>query len=256
VLVDGPIYQRDGGEAFALLASQYQLSTVILTEVEATVHTSDHGVCIWLPRTLTISRPEILAAALEQGARLGELQRSQQYLTDALQQSQRQADRIAGLLWRTFPADAGLSWLSQQHVLERLREEVARAQRYGSPLTVGLGELWTGGQASGPESTMDWAAETVGRGKRGCDVAGQYGPGSFLLLLINTPAEGAVVCCRRLQRNLEQRETPPAPHPSIQVCFGLATASADQSTWQSLLRRAEENLETAKAGNGDRVVSG
>jgi diguanylate cyclase (GGDEF)-like protein len=241
LLVDETVYQREGTEAFHWLAGRHGLPAIVLSDTESAIRTHEQATVIWLPRALAVARPDLLAGTLVQAARLGDLERGQRRLNEALGQSRRQVDRLVGLLWRTLPQDADCRWLSQRHVLERLREEVSRAQRYGNPLTVALGELQMEGDAT---ASLDWAAEQIQRGKRCCDVAGQYGPNGFLLLLVNTPAEGAHVCCRRLQQAVTA--APQGPHGRLRVHFGLATASSEPTS-QNLLRRAEEQLEVAKA---------
>ena len=97
-------------------------------------------------------------------------------------------------------------------------------------------------------------AERVARAKRRCDVAGQYGPHGFMLLLPGATPVGAVGCCRRLQTVLEE---PPAleetPLPPVQACFGAAAFSPSSATVKALLRQAEERLDRAKSGIGERV---
>ena len=64
------------------------------------------------------------------------------------------------------------------------------------------------------------------RSKRRCDVAGQYGPQGFMLLLPQTPPEGAVHFCRRLQGLLD--DVPPTdvfPNASAGATFHDAITS-------------------------------
>ncbi len=64
----------------------------------------------------------------------------------------------------------------------------------------------------------------------------------------------AVGACRRMQTVLEE---PPAqqetPMPPLQACFGLAAFSPSAATVKALLRQAEERLDRAKEGVGERV---
>jgi GGDEF domain-containing protein len=245
LVIDGAVYQRDGADAFDWLAGRHQLPAVVLAGAEdpAAVRADEGGTLVRLPAGPGGPDPQLLAAALDQADRLGRLQRSHRHLGEELQQSRRQVDRLVGLMWRTLPQDADRCWLSQRHMLERLREELARARRYGNPLTVALGEVQApaaGGEAA--EALPDWAAEQVARGKRGCDLAGQYGPQGFMLLLVNTPPEGGAACCGRLKGALEQG----GPAGPVRAYFGLAAVSEEVQTAQRLLRRAEEQLEAAK----------
>jgi hypothetical protein len=250
LLVDEPAYRQDGPAALDWLSERHRLPAVVLAppkeEAEAAREKEPR---VWLPRGESAPEAAALAAALDQAARLGDLQRERRRLGEALRQSRRQVDRLVRLLWQTLPLDASRHWLGQRHTLERLREEADRAKRYGSPLTVALGEVET--REGGSDAPLpDWAAERVARGKRSCDVAGQYGPHGFLLLLVNTPAEGGAACCRRLQRVLED---PPGP---ARAYFGLAAVSHEAPTPPTLLRRAEDALEAAKADTKERLVCG
>jgi GGDEF domain-containing protein len=98
----------------------------------------------------------------------------------------------------------------------------------------------------GSPELATWTVEQVTEGKRRCDVAGQYGPSGFMLLLPNTSGEGAAHCCRRIQVRLEQ----PAPGnglPALQAVFGVVSLSPEVTTVKGLLSRAEERLEWAKS---------
>src|SRR5205823_979364 len=92
-----------------------------------------------------------------------------------------------------------------------------------------------------------WTAARVTHAKRRSDVAGQYGPHGFMLLLPGTTSMNAVGACRRMQTVLEE---PPAleetPLPPVHACFGLAAFSPSAATVKALLRQAEERLEHAK----------
>src|SRR5262249_7399441 len=126
---------------------------------------------------------------------------------DQLRDCHCQVTRLANLLWEATPAAGRPPWFSQRYMLERLQEEGCRSERHGNPLSVVLGEVWVAQEEpladEEPGPISRWTAERVNRNKRRCDVAGQYGPQGFLLLLPHTPPQGAVTFCRRLQGLLE-----------------------------------------------------
>lgn len=242
LLVDAPVYLRDGADAFAWLAHRHQVPVVLLRGADLGDVPAPAGESVTVPRTLAGVEPDLLAAALEQALRLAELSACRRRSDEALLHSRRQVDRLVGLLWRSLPHDADRRWFSQRHALERLREEIIRSRRYGQPLTVVLGEV----QAAPAGELPDWVVERILAAKRGCDVAGQYGPHGFILLLTNTTAAGGRACCRRLQRTLGQAGAG-TTSPLAVVDFGLASLPEDGSGPEHLLCRAEQNLESARA---------
>ena len=173
----------------------------------------------------------------------------------ALQESRQQVERLAGLLWQTLPSERPTSWLTQRQLMDRLQEEVSRAERYGTPLTVVLGQL-AGPVGAGPEPVSPWVAERIGRAKRRCDVAGPYGPHGFLLLLVHTAESGAVACCRRLRDVLSRPSGPGEDlRGPVRPYFGIAGYSKAVSSANRLLRLAEQHLEAAKTERGGLVVA-
>lgn len=224
------------------------------------------GVSICLPCDMTLAHPPLLEAALDHAARLADERRIHAVTHEQLEQCRRQIDRLVSLIWRSTPAEPGSGWLPQRYVLERLEEELARSARHATPFTLALGELQpeedTSEQgretvpmheighmreASNVKLELDeWAAETVGRAKRRCDVAGQYGPNRFLLLMVHTPKSGGVTCCRRLQRLLQACPPLGGPRESVRAWFGLAHASTKMATAPGLLRLAEQRLDAAR----------
>ncbi|MBI1915755.1 MAG: diguanylate cyclase [Planctomycetes bacterium] len=214
----------------------------------------------WLPRPMTLAHPAVLAAALQHAVLdRATVQRTRR--TDAqLRDCRSQVTRLVNLLWDTIPAEGRPGWFSQRYMLERLQEEVCRSERHGNLLSVVLGEVWIGqedgalagrrplcGEEGMPGQLSRWTAERINWSKRRCDVAGQYGPHGFMLLLPHTPPEGAVHFCRRLQRLLEDIPPSEVSSPRLEACFGIAGYSSESSSPKRLLRQAEEQLEQARA---------
>src|SRR5262249_3961652 len=194
----------------------------------------------------------LLAAVLQQAARLGELRRRTVHSSSALEESRRQVDQLVGIMWKTMPEPNQVRWFPQRHMLERLQEEVTRSERYGSPFTVVLGEMQIPGRDGAVPlgSLPDWVVERIGHTKRRCDVAGQYGPRGFMLLLVHTAEEGGKQCCRRLQTVLEaQPESAHERRGPLKAYFGVASYSPEAQTTKKLLTCAEQRLEEAKAGS-------
>jgi diguanylate cyclase (GGDEF)-like protein len=247
LLLDETLSGGDGGNGLIWLANQREAPVLFLSApVPGTITAAlERGAAGWLPRELVPAHPDLLAAALNQAARLGQLRGRTRHAEQALLDCRRQVSRFVDLVWEITPADPHTGWLPQRHMMERLDEEAARSSRHGLPFSVVLGELAARDeQLAAAEPLSAWAIERISRAKRRCDVAGQYGPHGFMLLLANTAETGAVTCCRRLQAALE-RGSSGGPLP-VAVAFGVATGLGENASPKNLLRRAEESLEQAR----------
>ena len=260
LVLDSELYRRAAPDALAWLGGPHRTPVLFLADVtpglvvEALGHGADH----WLPRDLALSCPSLLAATLQTAAHLGDLRRKARTAGETLADCRRQVSRLVSLLWEAAPAEGRFGWYNQRHMLERLDEEAARGRRQGGAFTVVLGQVQGARREQLSPAETDhlatWTAARVTQAKRRSDVAGQYGPHGFMLLLPGATATGAVGACRRLQSVLEE---PPAlevtPLPPLRACFGLAPFSPAASSVKTLLRQAEERLDQALSGVGERV---
>jgi diguanylate cyclase (GGDEF)-like protein len=249
LLVDESLAPRGAAQDFVALAARRELPAVVLTgpAPETITAALAAGADLWLPREPALSHPRLLAAGLEQAVARGELRRRVRLTGASLQDSRRHVGRLVDLLWHHAPHDPRTRLFTHRHMLERLQEEIARTARHGTPFSVVLGEVRRQGEmGAAVESPLltAWAAERIGRAKRRCDVAGQYGPHGFMLLLPSTPEPGAVAFCRRLEKSLSQAAANEAV--PLVPAFGIAGCADATATPQGLLRRAEEHLESVK----------
>jgi diguanylate cyclase (GGDEF)-like protein len=213
----------------------------------------ESGATSWLPRALALRHGGLLATVLRRAALRGELCRRMREAEVALADCRCQVNRLVNRLWETVPSQLATSWFTQRHMLERLQEELSRVGRHGGPLTVVLGELLTpdGGGAAVADELAVWAAEHLSRCKRRSDVAGQYGPNGFMMVLPRTPEPAALGCCERLRTLLEQPAS--SLRGPLRACFGVAAVdAAEGASVTKLLSRAEERLEEAKTGRESR----
>jgi hypothetical protein len=265
---------RIAPDGLAWLGRQGEVPLVYLAESDADRITQAYadGINAWLPRELALSNPALLAATLERVVEWSSLRRGRHQAAQTVQHCRRQIDRLADILWRTVPLKSEQPWLSQRHLLERLQEEIARAQRFGVPLAIALGELGdrdelgdggdihpaaADGARAEPE-LPDWAIQRIVRGKRRCDVAGQYGMQGFLLLLMHTPEAGARACCRRFRQLLEAAPAIAGrgPHAPVRAYLGAASFSAAAATASSLLHLAQRQLEHARSSPEQPAIVG
>ncbi len=248
LLLDASAWAGDDPEGVAWMAGPRQTPVLLLSppEPETIAAGLNGGADLWLPRDLALEHPLLLAAALGQALRCGDLRRRLRRGGAALDDSRRQVSRLLDLLWQSAPAEGQARWFTQRYMLERLNEEIARTGRQGTPFSVVLAEFHPPAATGGPHLDA-WAAERLGRGKRRSDVLGRYGPHGFMLLLAGSGEAGATAFCRRLERAL--REAAEGEGVPLTACFGVAACSAASATPQGLLRRAEERLQAAQAAD-------
>jgi GGDEF domain-containing protein len=247
LLIDESLLLGDDGQGLAWLGQQRNAPLFLLIKEtpELIAVALGRGVKQWLPRDLALADPKLLAAALVQVHETGAPERLARETERCLHECQRRVSRLLNLLWETSPADPQSRWLTQRHIMERLQEELARADRYGTPFSIALGEVETDVEAR----LSTWTTERLLHAKRAADIIGHYGPNGFMLLFVQTPAERAAHCCRRLQSVLVQsRVAIEGPHfSSVRIHFGLAGYSPDTATPQAILSLAEQRLDEARA---------
>ncbi len=256
LLIDESMIEHRGVDALSWLARQHEAPAVLLAGPSSRLwaYAFEHGVNACVPRQLGLEYPNLVAAALRRASQSAHLLRGYRQAREGWHQCRRQVDRLVDLLWRAVPLEQAGVWLTQRHILERLRDEVARSGRHGVPLTVALGEVQAEGE-TGPAQLADWTSQRIAGVKRRCDVAGQYGPHGFLLLMVHTQGEGGVACCRRLQKTLQQEQPLGSGPPPVRASFGVASYSPRYDTLQALLGGAEQRLEAARQGTTGGVVA-
>jgi GGDEF domain-containing protein len=255
ILVDEGLYRREGAAGLSWLTERARVPVAYLVSESprALTEALRQGIAFCLPRSLALNDPQVVCAALDRVAELGRLDESGEKSRAELDESRRRVDRLVQMLWQAAPIDPHTRWFTQHFMLERLREELVRTGRHGSPVTIAVGEV-RGGQSHDTQMPLPrWTIREISQRKRRSDVAGQYGANGFLLLLVHTTKAGGESCCRRLRQVIE--EAPENANQSVHAYFGLASYSARSCTPQSLLRCAEEQLESDSAGYPEGVAA-
>ncbi len=146
---------------------------------------------------------------------------------------------------------------------ERLREEVARAARYKSQLSVILGDLdrfrvhnnEVGYQLG--DEMLRRAAELLRSGDEGeprlrdSDIIARFGGEEFVVLLPETNKTGAAVKADRLRGSIADGAFPAGRH--VTMSFGVATYPDDADNVDDLVMCAELALRLAKRKGRDQV---
>ncbi len=258
LLVNDDLLEREGGQGLAWLAQQRETPILCLagSAPEIFQKAYEQGASVCLPRHMVMAHPLLLITAMEQALKAGALRQNQRQTRSRLLETRQHVDRLVNMIWRTTQRQAEVHWFSQRYMMERLSEELARAERHQVPLTLALGEVQPVENKPDDSGLMpDWTLSAIANGKRRSDVAGQYGMDGFMLLMVHTPVKGGLLCCRRLQQAIEHpQEALPGPHADLHAYFGISGTAAGKMSAASILRCAEQNLEAARADAKERLV--
>ncbi len=157
----------------------------------------------------------------------------------------------------------GLTGLAnRRYLMERLKQEMDRSERYQTSLSVIMMDLDkfksfndTYGHIKGDELLRTFSALVMGM-IRTSDVAGRYGGEEFCVVLPNTSIKGALVIAERIRRSAEELMIPISedqPPANRTVSIGISEFTAGESI-EKLLSIADSALYRAKEGGRNRVV--
>jgi len=171
------------------------------------------------------------------------------------------------LLYESATFDGLTGLLRRERILEQLERELARALRYGRPLSVGMADLDhfkkindTHGHLIG-DSLLSLVARTLSSALRSTDAVGRYGGEEFLLLFPETDAAGAPVVADKLRRAVERVELRTEDGCVLRASVSIGVASVGEEaaghppTSSSLIALADARLLAAKRSGRNRVVS-
>jgi len=141
----------------------------------------------------------------------------------------------------------------------RLENEFARAKRYSRNLSVVMTDLDffkkindTYSHLVGDE-VLKIIAHLFRENLRGVDFAARYGGEEFVLLLPETPSNGAILVCERIRREVEQYNWE-AVRPGLKVTMSLGLAHDISVTEHTaMLARADAKLYEAKQNGRNQV---
>jgi len=171
--------------------------------------------------------------------------------------------RLHGIVQRQAVTDDLTGLANRRRFVEALEGELSRAERFGSDLTVVIGDLDNFKSINdrfGHEFGND-VLRAVGvllaDSTRDIDVAARLGGEEFAVLLPQTDLVGGAVFAERLREGLAalRPATPDGTPLHVTASFGVA-AYPPIETVDHLLRIADSALYRAKAEGKDRVVAG
>ena len=151
--------------------------------------------------------------------------------------------------------------MTRRSFLGALEHELLRSRRFARSLTVIVMDLDafklvndSHGHHAGDELLREFAA-TVASLKREIDVFGRLGGEEFCLMLPETPVGGALLVAERIRETWSSMEHPfEGSILRSTASMGVATLAKSDEDHQTLLRRADALLYTAKRAGRNRVV--
>jgi diguanylate cyclase (GGDEF)-like protein len=157
----------------------------------------------------------------------------------------------------TFDSLTGV--LRREAAFERLEAELRRSARYGRPLTVGMADLDNFKQVNDKyghpvgDIALKRVAGSIITELRSSDIMGRYGGEEFLLIFPETDLKNAVEVSERFRRRIEALEFRGSDDKTFHITISvgltslLGSDSRESATVETLVRRADEALLTAKA---------
>eukprot|EP00913_Durusdinium_trenchii_P006054 g5666.t1 len=155
----------------------------------------------------------------------------------------------------------GLTGLwNRAHFDERWTEEVKRAERSGSPLSLAVFDLDhfkqvndTYGHPAG-DAVLQGVARLIQQVTRQADVACRYGGEEFVVIMPDTPPEQALNLCERIRVALSETDWPGKPSRPVTISAGVAGSDGQTSTGRDeWIELADKNLYRAKSQGRNRA---
>ncbi|HQU35049.1 MAG TPA: GGDEF domain-containing protein [Anaerolineales bacterium] len=152
---------------------------------------------------------------------------------------------------------------NRRKIIVDLQEEVIRAARYNTPLSISMVDIDhfkqvhdTYGHAAGDEALRTIAAR-LREQIRHPDTLGRYGGEEFLIVLPNSELNAAQEQASRLCAHIRPLQVEAAKPKSISltVSIGVAQFKNGQEDWEQFLHRADTAMYAAKNGGRNRWMA-
>ena len=156
--------------------------------------------------------------------------------------------------------DALTGLYNHRYLHERLSEELHRGRESGHPLSVLFCDLDNfkqyndaNGHSAG-DAVLREIAHLIEQSVRNVDVAGRYGGEEFVVLLVETDKDAALLVAERIRERIREAGFEAGGQP-LTVSVGVATCPDDGDRREQLLERADAAMYVAKRLGRDRVVT-
>jgi diguanylate cyclase (GGDEF)-like protein len=152
---------------------------------------------------------------------------------------------------------------NRRQFMLRAEVEVARATRYGQPLSLLMIDVDffkqindRFGHASG-DLTLVAVGRVIRASLRTADLPARIGGEEFAVLLPNTVSTEAAELAERLRRQVQELALAHEAGPiTLTVSGGIATLRTDDRGIDPVLRRADDAMYASKAGGRNRITAG
>ena len=165
--------------------------------------------------------------------------------------------------WEGLASVDGLTGLfNRRHFLELAEAEWSRFDRYERPLSLMMIDIDRFkaindrfGHDIGDQVIVH-VADICRQGKRASDIVGRIGGEEFVMLLLETPLDSAVMVAERLRRRIADSPLlDPAARLALTASIGVAEAGSLTPDIMALMKAADAALYRAKNAGRDRVVA-
>lgn len=165
-------------------------------------------------------------------------------------------------IYRMTIVDGLTNAFNKRYLVEVLDRELARAKRYDRPLSLLMLDIDhfkqindRYGHLAGDHVLKELGMLIAGR-IRSEETFARYGGEEFVLILPETPRQGAAELAEQIRQKIERHEfefeTERIP---VQVSIGVASLESRQLEGEAFVKIADENLYRAKRGGRNRVVA-
>ncbi len=153
--------------------------------------------------------------------------------------------------------------LNRQYLDKRISEEIHRAKRYGTPLSLLIFDIDkfknindSYGHVAG-DRVLKKAAEIVNRTIRDTDVAGRFGGDEFIVLLTHTDLNVGMEVAERVREGVEKARVPSGKNRAIQfsISIGICEYDDEIKTPQEFVAKADQALYRAKDQGSNQVCT-
>jgi diguanylate cyclase (GGDEF)-like protein/excisionase family DNA binding protein len=148
---------------------------------------------------------------------------------------------------------------NHRYLHDRLKDEIARSQAHNSALSVLYCDLDNFklfnervGHSVG-DTALRAVAHILEQSTRDVDLVARFGGEEFVVVLVDTPKDGAVLVAERIREKLEAAVFPPSREP-LTMSIGVASYPEDGSIKEELLDRADWAKRLAKRRGRNMVL--